>query len=249
MNAWFEPEDRERYAGFGVEVALGLDDLVLDRQHRSDHLLRRGLAVRSGHGHHERGGLPEAFGGEVVERVPGVWHGDDLGLARLDGPLHHHPRRATADRVLNKAMAVHGGAPQRKEEAARLHLSGIGVHRREVPLATRHLDGHFLINWSRPLGLPAARCGARAYQEGPLRLQTGSLAQGLCNGPLHLEEIAPAQPAVYPAIRRVQSRASERCASSARSPARSASRAAPRRCIRHSGSRSRYAACGRSRAS
>src|SRR5437016_590176 len=24
--------------------------------------------------------------------------------------------------------------------------------------------------WGRPLGLPAARCGARAYKEGPLRL-------------------------------------------------------------------------------
>ena len=127
-----EAEDRERHAGLGVEVALGLVHVEVLSQDRRDHLLGRRLAVAARDRNHQRLHAPERVRGERVKRRPCVRDEDFDDAGRNFGlSFHDHRRGASRDRVIDELGAVHLLAAQREEDTARLHLARVGVEGRE----------------------------------------------------------------------------------------------------------------------
>ena len=123
-----EPEQGEREARLGVQVARRLEHAVADGEDRGDHLLGGGLAVAPGDADNRRRDPVQNPAGQVVEGFPGVRDLDQRGRpGDLDRPLGNHAGGFACDGVRREEVTVGRGAPEREEEAARDHLTGIRV--------------------------------------------------------------------------------------------------------------------------
>ncbi len=121
-------EEREGHPDAVVQVALGGVDPARRREGRRRHVLRGGLARRSGDGDDGRlQGLP-AMCGETAEGHEGVVDGVQSGRRREagGGVRHHGAQGATGEGVGHEVVAVEALADEGDVEVSLADRSGVG---------------------------------------------------------------------------------------------------------------------------